>query len=80
MRTLNKDEEKLNGLGNWIKVINANLGILNLWGSIFHPAVSRVFDYGVYYLLSNMIYQFIFVFLGHTRVALGSTTEGQNCS
>lgn len=62
------------------EVINAILGTLNWWGSIFQPVVSRVFYSGVYYLLSDMIYQFIFFFLDHTRVARGSTTEGQNCS
>lgn len=56
------------------QLVKANLTTLMSYGSIFlNMKLSS------HSPLSDLIYQFIFAFLGHTRVAQGSTTGGQNC-
>lgn len=53
--------------------------VFEFWGFIMLWLLPcLLYNYGVD-LLSDLIYQFVFVFLGPTRVAQGSTTEGQNC-
>lgn len=56
------------------QLVKANLTTLMSYGSIFLSM-----KLSSHSLLSDLIYQFIFAFLGHTRVAQGSTTGGQNC-
>lgn len=67
------------------QLVKPNLSTLMSCGIIFLNMKLSSYWYflhevGIFYhMLSDLIYQFIFAFLGHTRVAQGSTTGGQNC-